>query len=126
MSAIESGSSWDSEMYTDRVDVIREVGRTDAFSPWNRNPSGQAQPEPQIVMEDVPCKIQRMGREEDVQATADRVSQKVQVGFPFAVEISVGDLLRPKPPSVGPVIRVGSYDYDTTLEFGLAVGTQRT
>jgi hypothetical protein len=126
MSAIESGNDWDDEEFTDRVDVIRETGRDDAFSPWKKNPSGQSQPEPQTILQDVPCKIRRTRAPEDVTQVSAGASQVVRVTFPFAVELTTGDILQPRPPSSGSPIKVGSYEYRTMLECGKVAGQEVT
>jgi hypothetical protein len=120
MSGFASGNDWDDELYTDRVDIRRPPPL------GTKNQSGQYRPSLPVVLTDVPCKIQTLPVVEDIQATSAQVRQQIQVAFPFAVEISPDDVLEPKPPSVGNRIRVGSYDYDTTLEFGLVRGVEVT
>jgi hypothetical protein len=73
-----------------------------------------------------PPRAPRIPPDSIVQSTSQQASQVVQVAFPFAVEIAPGDLLQPVTPSLGNVIRAGSYSYDTTLEFGLVKGVEVT
>lgn len=113
---------WDSDAFPDRVDVIRSLKSTDS--------EGASRPVEVTAFSDVPCKIQypsfTSGGTESVTPTADLVTDRVAVAFAEDIALSPGDLLQPRPPSVGSRIRVGAYRYDGDLMLYMVIGIQAT
>lgn len=113
---------WDDEAFPDRVNVIRSVKTQDD--------EGVSRPVETIVFTDMPCKIQypsfTSGGAESVTPTADLVTDRVAVAFAEDIGLRPGDLLQPRPPSVGSRIRAGAYRYDADLMLYMTIGVQTT
>lgn len=114
------GTLWDDEAFPDRVDVIRNGPGQDS--------SGVSRPVPITIVSGQPCSIQYgagiSGGSEQVTGQGDVSSDRVVVGFPVDLALRPGDLLEPRPPSVGSRIRVALYRYIAETRLYTAIGSQ--
>jgi hypothetical protein len=111
-------TEWDTELMTDRVDVLA--------SEENQDASGASRPRPVLKAEDVPCSFLFGRGAEEVVSISDLASNQVVVAFAEDQGLEPTDVLVPRPPSQGSNLRVGPYRFICAIGLWTAVCTQTT